>query len=147
MGAILGSQELSDMGTKEAGNGLHFFFLTTVILINYLGVEKVMLWKGIKWWEHIKKVTFLGILPTDTETLFMWYTDVGSFLQLWGRNVLCTQARSSSDFWLIFFALYSINPSSCLSNQHLGICRESFTFFNVVFFLLMTIYTSINDHL
>ena len=48
MGAILGSQELSDMGTKEAGNGLHFFFFTTVILINYLGVEKVMLWKGIK---------------------------------------------------------------------------------------------------
>ena len=25
-----------------------FFFFTTVILINYLGVEKVMLWKGIK---------------------------------------------------------------------------------------------------
>ena len=49
MGAILGSQELSDIGTKEAGNGLlFFFFLTTVILINYLGVEKVMLWKGIK---------------------------------------------------------------------------------------------------
>ena len=49
MGAILGSQELSDTGTKEAGNGLLFFVcFTTVILINYLGVEKVMLWKGIK---------------------------------------------------------------------------------------------------
>lgn len=63
----------------------------------------------------------------------MWYIDVGKFLRLWGRDVLCSHTSSSGDFELIF-VLYSITPSSCHSNQYLGVLRESFTSFNIVCF-------------
>lgn len=83
------------------------------------------------WWKCIKGVTFLLLHRlTCTQTLSIQCTDVAKFLKLWGRMFYVpVQFLPMVSNW--FFALRSIKPSCCHSNQHMCILGESFTSFNV----------------